>query len=459
MATAEFASLELNPDLARNLQTLGYDAMTPVQAQSLPVILAGDDLIVRAKTGSGKTAAFGLGALQRLDVRLLDVQVLVLCPTRELSDQVTAEIRRLGRAVQNIKVLTLCGGTPVRPQAESLRRGAHIVVGTPGRIEDHINRGNLKFGAVKMIVLDEADRMLDMGFQPTIDLILDCVTQTHQTLLFSATYPNEIEQLASRVMRSPEVVEVDVTHDEASIEQKFFRIVDDAQRTQVLENVLLHYQAETALVFCTTKQQTEDIAKTLRSRGFSALSINGDLEQRDRESRLIRFTNRSLCVLVATDVAARGLDIDELDLVVNFHLARDLEVHTHRIGRTGRAGKRGIAVALLHDKERNKLDRLGESLGRKFEVTQAPTVDKKVLPRKPSMVTLQLDGGRKDKVRPGDVLGALTATNALTRDDVGKINILDRCAFIAIRTALQDDALDLLTNGKVKGRGFRVRKI
>jgi ATP-independent RNA helicase DbpA len=459
MATLAFASLKLNPDLLSNLATLGYNSMTPVQAQSLPQVLAGNDLIVRAKTGSGKTAAFALGALQCLDVARIEVQVLVLCPTRELSDQVSREIRQLGRSIDNIKLLTLCGGTPLRPQRESLIRGAHIVVGTPGRIEDHIRKGHLTFAAIKLVVLDEADRMLDMGFQPTIDLIVDSVTVEHQTLLFSATYPDAIEQLATRVMQTPVSVDVDVAHNEDSISEVFYLVEQESERIDVLEKVLLHYQLDTALVFCTTKRQTEEIAESLRKRGFSALSINGDLEQRDRDSRLVRFTNKSLCVLVATDVAARGLDIDELELVVNFHVARDLDGHTHRIGRTGRAGKSGVACTLVHEKERNKLKQLSESLGRTLKISEAPLTSDTIIPLKPAMVTLELSGGRKNKIRPGDVLGALTASKKLAGSDVGNIKVTDNATFIAVRRELGNEALDILGNEKVKGRRFRIRKI
>jgi ATP-independent RNA helicase DbpA len=459
MATSEFASLNLKPELLHNLETLEYNAMTPVQAQSLPQVLAGNDLIVRAKTGSGKTAAFALGALQCLDVARIDVQVLVLCPTRELSDQVATEIRQLGRAIHNIKLLTLCGGTPSRPQRDSLSRGAHIVVGTPGRIEEHVRKGHLKFASIKLLVLDEADRMLDMGFQPTIDLIVDAVKVEHQTLLFSATYPEAIEQLATRVMQTPVSVEVDVTHNAGSIVEAFYLVEHESDRIDVLEKVLLHYQLETALVFCTTKLQTEEVAQSLRRRGFSALSINGDLEQRERDSRLVRFTNKSLCVLVATDVAARGLDIEELDLVINFHVARDVDMHTHRIGRTGRAGRSGVACALVHERERNKLQQLGESLGRDLKISEVPLISDKTLPLKPEMVTLELAGGRKDKIRAGDVVGAMTASGKLAGGDVGNIKVADKCTYIAVRREKRDQALDILADRKVKGRRFRVRKI
>jgi ATP-independent RNA helicase DbpA len=276
-------------------------------------------------------------------------------------------------------------------------------------------------------------------------------------LLFSATYPDAIEQLATRVMQTP--VSVDVAHNEDSISEVFYLVEQESERIDVLEKVLLHYQLDTALVFCTTKRQTEEISESLRKRGFSALSINGDLEQRDRDSRLVRFTNKSLCVLVATDVAARGLDIDELELVVNFHVARDLDGHTHRIGRTGRAGKSGVACTLVHEKERNKLKQLSESLGRTLKISEAPLTSDTIIPLKPAMVTLELSGGRKNKIRPGDVLGALTASKKLASSDVGNIKVTDNATFIAVRRELGNEALDILGNEKVKGRRFRIRKI
>ena len=457
MNPSAFSSLNLLPELLDNLESLDYKKMTPIQAKSLPVILEGKDVVAQAKTGSGKTAAFGLGILQKLNVKQFRVQTLVLCPTRELADQVAKEIRRLARGIHNIKILTLCGGTAFGPQIGSLEHGAHIIVGTPGRVEEHLRKKTLNLENLTTFVLDEADRMLDMGFTPVIDSILKHVPSRRQTLLFSATFPKEIEQLTSRTMNTPTRVEVDSVHDELSIEQHLYRISADGseenERATALRLLLLHHRPESALVFCNTKIQTEEVAGELRDHGFSAQSINGDLEQRDRDSRLVQFANKSLSVLVATDVAARGL-------VINYHITRDMEVHTHRVGRTGRAGSKGLACSLHHDKESYKVALLEEHVGQNLQ--KLPLPPKSLLsssPSKPTMVTLQLDGGKKQKVRPGDILGALTGKNGISGQLVGKINITDRSAFIAINQKVEKQALKILGEGQVKGRSFRVRRI
>ncbi|MEE4217597.1 MAG: ATP-dependent RNA helicase DbpA [Xanthomonadales bacterium] len=455
-----FAALKLHPGLLSNLESLGYQTMTPIQAQSLPHVLQGDDVIAQAKTGSGKTAAFGLGLLEKLDVKRFRVQSLVLCPTRELADQVAREMRRLARAIHNIKILTLCGGMPFGPQVGSLEHGAHIVVGTPGRIEEHLRKGTLKLDHVDTLVLDEADRMLDMGFQQSVDAIVAQIPKNRQTLLFSATYPEQIQGLARRVMRQPVMIEAKSKHDEHSIRQRFYRFEQNKQRPTMLRLLLLKFRPESALVFCNTKRETDEVADELRSHGISALALHGDLEQRERDQMLVRFSNRSASVLVATDVAARGLDIDQLDAVINYHMARDPEVHVHRIGRTGRAGHKGLACTLFSASEDYRAARLEEYLDRKIEVEALPPFSLLEKPAyRPPMVTLQIDGGRKQKVRPGDILGALTGENGIAGKQVGKINIFENCAYVAVNRDAAKPALRKLGSGRLKGRMFRVRRV
>ena len=455
-----FTSLDLHPDLLKNLDTLGFNEMTPIQAMALPLILTNKDVIGQAKTGSGKTAAFGLGLLNKLKVKEFRVQTLILCPTRELADQVAKEIRRLARGIHNIKVLTLCGGAPFGPQIGSLEHGAHIVVGTPGRIEEHLRKKTLDLVHLTTFVLDEADRMLDMGFQPVVDTIIEYVPAERQTLLFSATFPPGIESLAARILKTPSRIKVDSGHDTSSIQQYLYRVSDNEERSIALRLLLLHFDPESALVFCTTKLQTEEVAAELRHHGFYAQSINGDLEQRDREDRLIQFSNKSSSVLVATDVAARGLDIDSLDMVINFYIARDVEVHTHRIGRTGRAGSQGLACSLYQDKENYKIQVLEEYMGHGFQRQKLPPTSLlRSTPQKPAMITLQIDGGKKQKVRPGDILGALTGKDGIAGNQVGKITVGSQSAYIAVEKEVGKRALKLLGEGKVKGRSFRVRVI
>jgi ATP-independent RNA helicase DbpA len=434
--------------------------MTPIQSGSLPPILEGRDAIGQGKTGSGKTAAFGLGLLAKLDTSNFDAQAMVLCPTRELADQVAKEIRRLARTVQNVKILTLCGGMPFRAQANSLQFGAHVIVGTPGRIEDHLRKGTLSLAGLNILVLDEADRMLDMGFQESLDNIIEQTPKSRQTLLFSATFPDEIKSIAERVMIEPVMVKVDTAHDDSTIEQHFFHVEDNEDRVVALQLLLLKFQPESAVVFCSTKRDAQQVADHLREQGFAALALHGDLDQRDRDQTLVRFANRSASILVATDVAARGLDIDSLDAVINYHIARDTEVHLHRIGRTGRAGSKGSAYSLISDKESYKVALLQDYLGQIIVAKPLPPMSLLgTKPGQPKMATLLIDGGKKQKVRPGDILGALTGKNGIPASKVGKIDIFDNRAYVAIHVDSIDAALKKLAQGKLKGRSFRVRRL
>ena len=460
MSQTAFSSINLQADLLKNLSSLGYDSMTPIQAQSLPNILAGKDVIAQGKTGSGKTAAFGLGLLEKLHVKDYYVQSMVLCPTRELADQVAKEIRKLARTIHNIKVLTLCGGMPFGPQIGSLEHGAHIVVGTPGRIEEHLRKNTLKLNRLSTLVLDEADRMLEMGFQEALDAIIEQTPKERQTLLFSATFPDQIQSIAKRIMITPVMAKADSTHDDTSIQQHFYDVGDNDERMTALRLLLLKHRPQSTVVFCNTKRETQEVADELRDYGFSALALHGDLEQRDRDQTLVRFANKSASILVATDVAARGLDIDSLDAVINYHVARDLEVHVHRIGRTGRAGSKGLACSLYSQKEHYKIGLLGEYLNRVIESETLPPehlLDKPIF--WPKMATLQIDGGKKRKIRPGDILGALTGENGIEGAEVGKIDVFDNCAYVAVSSDVVKLAHKKLSEGKLKGRSVRVRRI
>ncbi|MDO6460188.1 ATP-dependent RNA helicase DbpA [Granulosicoccaceae sp. 1_MG-2023] len=459
MTQTAFSSLPLQPALLNNLSSLGYTCMTPIQAQSLPAVLAGRDLIGQGKTGSGKTAAFALGILHKLDSRRFRVQALVLCPTRELADQVATEIRRLARTIPNIKVLSLCGGSAPGPQAASLEHGAHIVVGTPGRLQDHLNRGNLSLQDVNMLVLDEADRMLEMGFQSELDALMDALPARRQTLLFSATYPPRIRAIAERFMQQPLTAGADAGHDNNSIEQHFYPVTE-AQRGEALQRLLLSFRPASCVVFCNTKATAQDLSDELEQAGFSATSLHGDLEQRERNETLVRFANGSVAILVATDVAARGLDIDTIKAVINYEIARDPEQHLHRIGRSGRAGNTGLALSLFSEKEAGKLALLDADIDplRQSEALPA-AADLDRTPIRAGMLTLQIDAGKKHKLRPGDVLGALTGEGGLDGRQVGKIRVFDRWTYVAVDKNAAAQALDKLNNDKLKGRHFRVRRV
>ncbi|MCE0778240.1 MULTISPECIES: ATP-dependent RNA helicase DbpA [Pseudomonas] len=440
-----------------NLDALGYASMTPIQAQSLPVILKGQDLIAQAKTGSGKTAAFGIGLLNPINPRYFGCQALVLCPTRELADQVAKELRRLARAEDNIKILTLCGGVSLGPQIASLEHGAHIIVGTPGRIQQHLDKGTLVLDGLNTLVLDEADRMLDMGFFDAIASIIGKTPSRRQTLLFSATYPSGIKQLAADFMRNPQQVKVESLHTDNQIEQSFIEI-DPQHRLEAVTRVLGHYRPQSCVAFCFTKQQCEDVVAHLTAKGIVAQALHGDLEQRDRDQVLAMFANRSSSVLVATDVAARGLDIDGLDMVINVELARDAEIHVHRVGRTGRAGEKGVAVSLVAPAEGHRAQAIEDLQKSPLRWDSLDSLKNKGgEPLLPVMTTLCIAAGRKDKLRPGDILGALTGDAGIPGKQVGKIAIFDFQAFVAVERALAKQAMQRLNSGKIKGRALKVR--
>jgi len=454
--TTAFATLPLSAAMLANLDALGYASMTPIQAQSLPVILKGQDLIAQAKTGSGKTAAFGIGLLNPINPRYFGCQALVLCPTRELADQVAKELRRLARAEDNIKILTLCGGVSLGPQIASLEHGAHIIVGTPGRIQQHLDKGTLVLDGLNTLVLDEADRMLDMGFFDAIASIIGKTPARRQTLLFSATYPAGIEQLAADFMRKPQQVKVESLHADNQIEQRFIEI-DPQQRLEAVTRVLGHYRPQSCVAFCFTKQQCEDVVAHLTAKGIVAQALHGDLEQRDRDQVLTMFANRSSSVLVATDVAARGLDIDGLDMVINVELARDAEIHVHRVGRTGRAGEKGIAVSLVAPAEGHRAQAIETLQKTPLRWDQLDSLKNKGEPLLPLMSTLCIGAGRKDKLRPGDILGALTGDAGIPGKQVGKIAIFDFQAYVAVERPLAKQAMQRLNSGKIKGRALKVR--
>ena len=459
-SASSFDSLPLPAAMQTNLAQLGYLTMTPIQAASLPLALAGQDLIAQAKTGSGKTAAFSLPLLVKLNPRLFAVQALVLCPTRELADQVTQEIRRLARAQDNIKILTLCGGVPIRNQLASLEHGAHIAVGTPGRVLDHLARESLALNALNTLVLDEADRMLDMGFADDIAQVARACPTKRQTLLFSATYPDGVAQLAARFMREPREVKLVERHAASKIRQRFYE-VKETERLHTVGLLLQHFRPVSTLAFCNTKQRCRELVAVLQAQGVVALELHGDLDQRERDQVLVQFANRSCSVLVATDVAARGLDIAQLEAVINVDITPDPEVHTHRVGRTGRADGDGWAFSLASLDEMGSVGRIDVMQGAASEwhpVSELTESDD-TAPLHPPMVTLQILGGRKEKIRPGDVLGALTKDLGFAAPQIGKINVNEFSTYVAIERSVADAVLRKLNGGKIKGKSVKAKRL
>jgi ATP-independent RNA helicase DbpA len=448
---ASFSELPLSPAILSNLQQLGYLAMTPIQAASLPLALAGKDLIAQAKTGSGKTAAFTLPMLGKLNPASFEVQGLVLCPTRELAEQVTQEIRRLARAEGNIKVLSLCGGVAVRPQVASLEHGAHIVVGTPGRIMDLLERGSLKLDALATLVLDEADRMLDMGFFDDIAYVARACPRQRQTLLFSATYPEGIVKLSQRFLREPQEVKLTEQHAATKIRQRFYE-VSDGQRLEAVALLLNHFRPASTIAFCNTRQQCRDLLDYLSKQGFQAMALHGELDQRERDRVMVQFANRSCSVLVATDVAARGLDIAQLEAVINVDIAFEPEAHIHRIGRTGRADQDGWAFSLASGNEMERVGKIEELHGFSAEWHALKELTNKGGVLHAPMVTLNILGGRKEKIRPGDILGALTKDAGFAGELIGKINVNELSTYVAVDRGIAAQVLRKLNEMTVKGK-------
>ncbi len=459
-SVTSFNSLHLHPALITNLISLGYETMTPIQEKSLPFMLKGEDVIARAKTGSGKTAAFGLSILQNLNVNFFAVQALILCPTRELAEQVSQALRRLARLIPNVKIVNLSGGVPMKAQLDSLRHGAHIIVGTPGRVQKHLTQDSLSLAKLQTLVLDEADRMLDMGFLEDIQAIAPYCPKKRQTLLFSATYPIEIQQLSKEFMQRPHDVSIETESTALDIQQKFYEVSSSSAKFPLLKAMLLHYKPSSTLIFCNQKQQTVDLAEMLSQAGFSVLALNGDMEQVDRDQAMIQFTHESCPILVATDVAARGLDIKALPAVINYDLAFDHDVHIHRIGRTGRAGHQGLALSITTPSDASRICLIEDGLKQPLtweSINQLTTTDSSITP--PKMTTLRLDAGKKDKIRPGDILGALTKDAGLQSDVIGKIDIAATWSYVSINRSSAENARRYFKTGKLKGRKVNASKL
>ncbi|RDV25645.1 ATP-dependent RNA helicase DbpA [Alteromonas aestuariivivens] len=455
-----FGELPIRTELSRALKQLGFESQTPIQQQALPVILDGKDVIAQAQTGSGKTLAFALGGLQQVDVTVPEVQLLILCPTRELAEQVAEQCRKVGAALANLKVLTLCGGTPMGPQIQSLKHGCHVAVGTPGRVLDHVNKRRLDLSHVRIRVLDEADRMLELGFAEDLASIFAATPAKVQTLMFSATYSPAVVQITGAYLTDPVTIKVAA---EDTVNQDIVQLVyrvEEQGRLNALMAVLSHYQPATAIVFCNTKQQTRDVSDVLTEAGFSAGAIEGDMTQEARNEVLVRFASDALRVLVATDVAARGLDIADVACVINYTVSEEPETHVHRIGRTGRAGAEGLAITLCSEKEQIFLARIEELMDTSIPSKGAQSLRfhaNRIL--EPVYVCIGLSAGKKQKIRAGDILGALTKDASLPGEDIGKITVRQQISYVAVKLRSVKRALKQFREGQIKGKRVRARKL
>jgi len=454
-----FSTLALSQDMINNLNKLDYKEMTPVQEASLPHILERADVMAQAKTGSGKTAAFGIGLLHHLDVSDVKVQAAIMCPTRELSEQVANELRRLARFTSNIKILTLVGGEAVYPQKVALEKGVHIIVGTPGRIMDTITKGHLDLANVKTLVLDEADRMLDMGFHDDIAAIIKFTPKHRQTLLFSATYEEETKKLSKKFQLQPEFIHITSDADETSIEQKFYNIHED-DKVELIDGLMAENELESCIIFCNMKLTCDEVAQELHYRGYDVASLHADLDQKERNEVLTMFSNHSLNVLVATDVASRGLDIKELPAVFNYDISHQAEVYVHRIGRTGRMGQTGRAYTFVGAKEGKFVEAISKYTEQKVVLENPPKLNSnKKFTRTAPMKTLKILAGKKDKLRPGDFVGALAGELDIKGDSIGDITVVDRFSYIAIEKSLMDKVSLKDDRLRVKKKNYRYIKL
>ena len=453
----DFKSVGLSQPMLDNLRSLGYLEMTPIQEKGLPFILTNRDFIGQANTGSGKTAAFALGILSKLDLKNNMPQALVIVPTRELAEQVAGEIRRLARFTSNIKVLAISGGSEERHKVKSLKQGAHIIVGTPGRITKLLETGILITSDIKVLVFDEADRLLEMGTISEINHITSFIPLDRQTMLFSATFPHGIKTLSASLQENAAQITIDSQHQTSTIKQFFFKVEED--KNDALLRVLGSYRPESCIIFCNSRESCNQVAGLLRTKKIDSLQIHSDLEQQDRTLILIKFDNKSCRILVATDLASRGLDVKDVSMIINYDMPSDHELYVHRIGRTGRAGQEGLALSFYNNKERGILRNIAAYLKTDCIFRELNELEKfKPFVLRSFMTTIYISGGRKDNIRPGDILGALTKEAGLKKEEVGKIHILEVNSYVAITHDKIDHVIGSLNAAKIKGKKFRVGK-
>jgi ATP-independent RNA helicase DbpA len=452
-----FAALPLSTTLAEVVSELGWTTLTPIQAKAIPILLKGKDLIGQSSTGSGKTAAFALPLLQGIDLLRRRPQALVLCPTRELCTQVARDLRKLGRREVGLTVLILSGGQPITPQLSALLQGVHIAVGTPGRVLDHLSRQSLDLTHVRTVVVDEADRMLDMGFGEDVGKVLASSPKSRQTVFFSATFPRSIEAMSRAYQRNPIRLTIAGSEDLSPQIRHLVFEIEKPGKPEALLQFLRQQPPQAALVFCNLKATVMQLEQVLSKAGVSAACLHGDLEQNERDLVMAKLRNHSTRVLIATDVAARGLDIEHLDVVINFEMPFQPEIYVHRVGRTGRAGKVGLAVSFISPNDKHKVKAIETFLG--TMLTRESLTAREASPphAQATMQTIYISGGRKDKIRTSDILGAMTGEEVgLKGEDIGKIEIHDRFSYVGIAKTSAESAVQKLSTSRIKGKKFKV---
>jgi len=444
----KFSSMACLPqDLIGQLDNLGFKSATQVQGEAIEPILQGKDVLVQSKTGSGKTLGFGIPAILQASGSS-EPTSLIIAPTRELVQQIAKELSRVASYINNFKIVTLYGGVPLRTQADSLALGANIIIGTPGRIIDHLSKETLKLGSVRTVVLDEADKMLNMGFYDDIIKIVSNARKLEQRVLFSATYPESVEKLANKLLQNPLVIKVDTKIEALKIDEIFYKT---NSKYKTLQKILSTKKPKSVLIFANTKQAVINLADDLRNGGHSVIDLQGDLSQEQRDEALIAFANGSKRILVATDVASRGLDVKDIELVINYDTPQDEETYTHRVGRTGRADAVGKAITLLSDKEMNKGSYI---LAKANEASESNLGIKNSKPLTSNLTTLCINGGKKQKIRAGDILGTLCKDIRIENNHIGKIDIKPTKSYIALNSKVVKQVAKALKSVKIKKRKF-----
>jgi len=511
----KFNELELSVELSKGLTAMNFENMTKIQEQAIPVILEGNDVIGQSQTGTGKTAAFGIPAVEKVDVSNKNVQILILCPTRELANQIQDVIRQISRFKRGLRSLAVYGGDSIERQIKDLKRGVQIVVGTPGRVMDHMRKGTLKLNELKMVVLDEADEMLNMGFEEDIQTILKDITYEHQTLLFSATMPKRILALTKKYQNQPRNIKIkSETLTVENIEQVYYD-TKVKMKPELLKRILKVERPNSTVIFCNTKKKVDDLIEELKGEEFIAEALHGDIRQSTRERIMRKFKSGQINILVATDVAARGIDVNGLDMVFNYDLPQEHEYYVHRIGRTGRNGKSGKAVSFVVGKEIRELHEIEKYAKTKIKLEKAPSslevekiendeltsklkdiiskqklatsplvnslidegfsfeqiakglayfITKKDEPKKEvkftanssGMVKLFLTVGKKDKIKVKDIIGAIASQTSISGNDIGKVILLDSYSFIEIPTEYVEEVINTMSKNQIKGKNVKI---
>ena len=525
METVRFEEMGLSEEIQKAVRYMGFEDASPIQAKAIPAMISGIDLIGQAQTGTGKTAAFGIPILEKVDPKLKKLQAIVLCPTRELAIQVADEIRNLSRYMHGIKVLPIYGGQDIVKQIRSLKSGTQIVIGTPGRVMDHMRRKTMKLDFVHTVVLDEADEMLNMGFREDIEFVLSGVPEERQTVLFSATMPKPIMEITKKFQNNAKVIKV--TKKELTVPniEQYYYDVKPKKKEEVLSRLLDIYSPRLSVVFCNTKKQVDLLVNALLGRGYFAAGLHGDMKQEQRDRVMQGFRTGKTEILVATDVAARGIDVDEVEAVFNYDLPQDDEYYVHRIGRTGRAGREGRAFSFVSGKEVYKLKEIQRYCKTKIYAQKVPSLNdvantkmenilddvERVIEQEDldmminaieervnnseftamdmaaaflkiccgmtednknteendwefgdtgagedGMVRLFINIGKKQRVRPGDILGAIAGESGMDGKLIGTIDMYDKYTFVEVPREYAREVLNAMKNVKIKGKTVAV---